>query len=541
MKTNYIVGHIVDVIDKKIFDGKIIIENGKITGVIPCSVEKDSPFIMPGFIDSHIHIESSMLKPSSFASIAVKHGTIGAVCDPHEIANVCGKEGIEFIIEDSKKSNFHFAFTVPSCVPSTNFETSGFTLNSKEVEKLLQRKEMYALAEIMNYPGVLNKDEEVLKKIDVAHKIGKPIDGHAPCLSGEGLKTYASYGISTDHECSTIIEAEEKLRLGINIIIRQGSAAKNYEALCNLIDSYPEKIMFCSDDKHPDDLLKGHINELVKESIQRGYNLWNILLAASYNPIKHYNLPIGLIQKGDSADFILVNNLQDFDVLATYINGENVLNSIQDAKSSTKTINNFNAKEIDLIDLRVKPLSNIIKVIVAEDKELITKKTISETKIEDNNVVSNEENDVLKFIVCNRYNASKPAIAFIKGFNLKNCALASSIAHDSHNIIAIGTSDKLIQQAVNSLIAIKGGIIALDDREQKILPLEIAGLMSNEDAYIVAEKYKVVNEFAKRHNCAFASPFMTMAFMSLLVIPSLKLSDKGLFDVDKFSFTSLFE
>lgn len=299
--------------------------------------------------------------------------------------------------------------------------------------------------------------------------------------------------------------------------------------------------MFCSDDKHPDDLLKGHINELVKESIQRGYNLWNILLAASYNPIKHYNLPIGLIQKGDSADFILVNNLQDFDVLATYINGENVLNSIQDAKSSTKTINNFNAKEIDLIDLRVKPLSNIIKVIVAEDKELITKKTISETKIEDNNVVSNEENDVLKFIVCNRYNASKPAIAFIKGFNLKNCALASSIAHDSHNIIAIGTSDKLIQQAVNSLIAIKGGIIALDDREQKILPLEIAGLMSNEDAYIVAEKYKVVNEFAKRHNCAFASPFMTMAFMSLLVIPSLKLSDKGLFDVDKFSFTSLFE
>ena len=534
-------GNIVDVVTRSIYSGKIEIENNKIKNITRCAVD-GKHFILPGFVDAHIHIESSMLIPSEFSRIAVVHGTTACVSDPHELANVKGIEGVKFMINNGKKAPFRFYFGAPSCVPATGFETSGAIIDSNDIEELLKMPEIKYLAEMMNFPGVIYDDAEVMKKIASAHHYNKVVDGHAPGLKGDAAKKYADAGITTDHECFTIAEAEEKIGYGMKILIREGSAAKNFEELIPLIEKYPDHIMLCSDDKHPDDLIKGHINLLVKRSIEKGYDIIDVIRAVSYNPIKHYSLDAGLLQVGDNADLIVVDNLSDLNILETYIDGQKVAgNGISFIESVEEVpINVFNCDLISEKDIALIPETNTIKIIKAIDGQLITQTYTAPAKIDNNNVVSDIDRDILKIVVLQRYQKSKPAVAFINGFGLKKGAMASTIAHDSHNIIAVGANDKDIVNAINTLIANTGGIAAVSGEEKACLPLPYGGLMSAEDALTVAEKYELIDNKVKQYGSALKAPFMTLAFMALLVIPDLKLSDKGLFDGTKFAFTPLF-
>lgn len=541
MSSFTITGNLVDVHQQKIYPAEITVENGNILSIkeIHNSQFTTHYYILPGFVDSHVHIESSMLVPSEFARLAVVHGTVATVSDPHEIANVCGMEGVEFMIENVKTVPFKFNFGAPSCVPATLFETAGAALDSTDVEKLLQRDEIKYLSEMMNFPGVLNKDEEVIKKIAAAHRLGKPVDGHAPGLRGEDARKYIDAGIYTDHECFTKEEALDKLKYGMKIIIREGSAAKNFEALIDLLNDYPDMIMFCSDDKHPDSLVLGHINQLCARAVAKGVDIFKILKAACVNPVLHYKLDVGLLKEDDAADFILVKDLKQFEVMKTFINGELVA---ENGKSKIKTekskvINNFSCKKKDISDFEVKWNGGAeIPVIEALDGQLITNKLFFSPKTENGNVVSDTARDILKIVVVNRYNEALVAKAFIKNFGLKQGALASSVAHDSHNIVAVGIDDESICQAVNLLIENKGGVSCVKDNTELVVPLPVAGLMSNEDGYRVAQQYSLIDKAAKDAGSALASPFMTLSFMALLVIPHLKLSDKGLFDGDKFEF-----
>ena len=500
------------------------------------------PYILPGLIDAHVHIESSMLIPSEFARLAVVHGTTATVSDPHEIANVLGLDGVDFMVSNGADTPFRFHFGAPSCVPATGFESSGATLNSAEIESLLSRKDIYYLSEMMNFPGVLFGDEEVHKKLDLAKKFNKPIDGHAPGLNATDIAKYAAAGISTDHECTTIEEAIAKINAGMHILIREGSAARNFDALVPLLATHPEKIMFCSDDKHPDDLVAGHINLLIRRALQSGYNLISVLRACTLNPVNHYKMNCGLLQPGDNADFILVDSLENFNISKTFIGGEIVAeNGISYLKSvSCDAPNHFLAPEIRLTDLAVKAASGKMRVIEAYDGDLLTGNHFADPLIKDGFVISDVDNDVLKITVINRYQPSKPAFAFIKGFGFKKGAMASTVAHDSHNIICIGTNDDDMVKVINMLVAEKGGIAVTDGESAEILPLPVAGLMSASDGYQAAQKYEEINAKAIALGGTLKAPFMTMSFMALLVIPELKLSDKGLFDGNKFAFTSLF-
>ncbi|MGB4654157.1 MAG: adenine deaminase [Bacteroidales bacterium] len=534
-------GHIVDIENRNIYDGILHISGDRIEKITK-SEDVSDQYILPGFIDSHIHIESSMLIPSEFAKIAVTHGTIGAVCDPHEIANVCGIKGVEFMIENGKTVPFHFFNGAPSSVPATSFETSGATLGVAELDELLSSNDIYHLSEMMNVPGVVFNDETVSAIIDLAKKYNKPIDGHAPGISSENLKLYAKAGISTDHECSTIDEAIEKIDNGMKILIREGSAARNFDALVPLFDKYPEKLMFCSDDKHPDDLVKGHINLLVKRAVKLNYKLFDVLAAACINPVKHYNLNTGFVKVSDKANFIVVNNLSDFDIIKTVINGNIVAEgnvSLIETKPTT-IINKFNISEITTDEIAVEYSDNEhINVIEVVDGEIFTKKILVKPTVKDNKIVQNIDDDVLKLVVVNRYNKAKPAVAFIKGFNLQSGAIASTVAHDSHNIIAVGTNDNDITSAINAIIETKGGICCSKDGKTEILKLPIGGLMSDLEASEVATQYQNIDAKAKQLGCKLKAPFMTLSFMALLVIPEIKLSDKGLFDGCKFEFISL--
>ena len=542
---------LVDYWKKKIYPAEIFVDDGKvktITALKTGSLNNDliSGFILPGFIDSHVHIESSMLVPSEFAKLAVAHGTVATVSDPHEIANVCGKKGVEFMIENGRQVNFKFHFGAPSCVPATTFETAGASLNSAAVKKLLERDEIKYLSEMMNFPGVLNGDDEVMKKIAAAHSLGKPVDGHAPGLMGEDAKKYIAAGISTDHECFTKEEALNKIKYGMKILIREGSAAKNFDALIDLLNDYPEMLMFCSDDKHPDSLVASHINKLCARAAAKGIDIFKIIQAACINPVEHYKLEVGLLQEGDDADFILVDNLKNFNVLQTFINGmlvaENGVSKIETKKSSV--INNFNCSEREPLDFEViHNGENKIPVIEALDGQLITNKILLIPKIKDGKMVPDVENDILKIVVVNRYNDAPVANAFIKNFGLKQGAIASSVAHDSHNIVAVGVDDESICKAVNLVIKERGGISCCSPSSEEgwgealVLPLPVAGLMSNDDGYKVASAYSAMDGMAKEKlGSTLSAPFMTLSFMALLVIPHLKLSDKGLFDGDSFSF-----
>ena len=497
--------------------------------------------MLPGFIDSHVHIESSMLVPSEFARLAVVHGTVATVSDPHEIANVCGMEGVEFMIENGKTVPFKFNFGAPSCVPATGFETAGAVLDYMDVEKLLLRNEIKYLSEMMNFPGVLHKDEEVMKKIAAAHRLNKPVDGHAPGLRGEMAKHYIDAGIYTDHECFTSEEALDKLQYGMKILIREGSAAKNFEELIVLLHEWPDRIMFCSDDKHPDSLVLGHINQLCARAVVKGIDIFKILKAACLNPVLHYKLDIGLLREGDPADFIVVKDLEKFEVLKTFINGELVAeNGISKIKTSKSGIvNNFSCSKKSVEDFEVKwNGEKEIPVIEALDGQLITNRLSFELKLENGKIISDVERDVLKIVVVNRYNNSSVAKSFIKNFGLRQGAMASSVAHDSHNIVAVGVDDANICHAVNLIIEHKGGVSFCNDDLEMIIPLPVAGLMSNEDGYKIAEQYSLIDKAVKDTGSTLGSPFMTLSFMALLVIPHLKLSDKGLFDGDRFDYVS---
>jgi adenine deaminase len=533
-------GQIVDIQNKRIFSGEITVENGKITSI----TEKEhnvQDYILPGFIDSHIHIESSMLVPSEFAKIAVLHGTVGTISDPHEIANVLGKDGVYYMIENGKKVPLKFHFGAPSCVPATFFETAGAVIDSEEIKELMANPDIYYLAEMMNYPGVLFDDEEVLKKIAWAKHFNKPIDGHAPGLRGEPIKKYISAGISTDHECFTFDEAAEKLSLGMKVIIREGSAAKNFDALIDLLPDNYENMMFCSDDKHPDDLIVGHINQLCARAVAKGFDIFKILQVACVNPVKHYKMDVGLLQENDAADFIVVENLTDFKVKQTYINGELVA---QNGKSFVSPVdfekpNNFNTSAKVLSDFEVQSSAKTIRVIEALEGQLITNEIHCTPKNINGNLVSDVENDILKMAVVNRYSNAEPAIAFIKNFGLKKGAIASSVAHDCHNIVVVGTSDEEILNAVNLIIENTGGICAVNGNEKKSLALPVAGIMSDQNGWEAGRLYQEIDAMAKELGSSLKAPFMTLSFMALLVIPDLKLSDKGLFSGKQFAFTDL--
>ncbi len=534
-------GNIVDIIKKRIFKGTVFVKNGIIDSIKEEKTDSEN-YILPGFIDSHIHIESSMLIPSEFARIASVHGTVGVVSDPHEIANVMGVKGVEFMIENGKKVSFKFSFGAPSCVPATAFESSGAVIGIEDIGTMMKNPDIGYLAEMMNFPAVVNDAKSVLDKIKKAQENNKPVDGHAPGLSGKELDKYINAGISTDHECFSKEEAVEKIKKGMKILIREGSAAKNFEELIGLIKDYPESIMLCSDDKHPDDLIKGHINLLVKRALNYGYDLFDVLRSVSLNPNKHYNLNNGLLRKGDAADFIISDNIDDFNVIATYIDGYKVAEKGKTLipKVEEEHINNFKCKPLKEEDIKVKALSNRINLINAIDGQLITKLSQSEIAIENGFVQTDPSNDILKIIVQNRYLDSKPSIAYIKGFGMKKGAIASTVAHDSHNIIAVGTNDRDLCSAINLLIKHRGGIAAVKDNNEFVLPLPVAGLLTSEDAFEVAKKYEKIDSEAKRLGSSLKSPFMTLSFMALLVIPELKISDKGLFDAQKFEFVSLF-
>ena len=533
-------GNIVDIENRKIFKGEITIENGKIKSIEEKDC-KENHYILPGFVDAHIHIESSMLVPSEFAKIAVKHGTVATVSDPHEIANVLGVKGVEFMIENGKKTPFKFNFGAPSCVPATSFESAGAVIDSDDIKTLMSNPDIKYLAEMMNYPGVIYDDSEVLKKIEWAKQYKKLVDGHAPGLRGEDLSKYISAGISTDHECFTYNEGLEKLQKGMKVIIREGSAAKNFEALIGLLDAYYENMMFCSDDKHPDDLLLGHINQLCDRAVAKGVDVFKVLKAACINPVKHYNLDVGLLQLGDAADCIIIEDLKHFKTLQTYINGELVfdhgISKIQHVEF--ENLNNFNTDKKQVSDFRFESKSKQIRVIECMDGELVTNELIEEATIDHGNLVSNTETDILKMAVVNRYENQKPAIAFIKNFGLKDGAIASSVGHDSHNIIVVGVSDDAICKAVNLLIENEGGICAVSNSEEKVIPLPVAGIMSDQNAETIGKRYAELDKMAKALGSTLNAPYMSLSFMALLVIPALKLSDKGLFNGGKFEFTPL--
>ncbi|CDR33303.1 adenine deaminase [Criblamydia sequanensis] len=529
-------GNVVDIVNLKIFPAEIKVENGIIAAILPLDKELLGPFILPGFVDAHVHIESSMLVPSEFARLAVKHGTVATVSDPHEIANVLGIPGVRYMVQNGKEVLFNFCFGAPSCVPATPFETAGAKLDVTDLKTLFEEDHLSYLSEMMNYPGVLAKDEAVLAKINLAKQLNLQIDGHAPLVRGKNAKEYFSNGITTDHECSQLEEGLEKANLGVNILIREGSAAKNFEALHPLIRSHPEKIMFCSDDKHPDDLLKGHINEIVKRALRKGYNLMDVLRIASLNPIRHYGLKVGLLQAGDSADFIVVDNLTSFDVKTTVIKGIVVFDKgvTLMPRPAISQLNNFDAELKDEKDFAIKAGPTPINVIKAFDGELITDSFLETPLIEEGCFVSDTKKDLLKLAVVNRYKNAKPAIAFIQGFGFKEGAIASSVAHDSHNIIAVGVNDSDLKEAVNAVIRSKGGVAVASKGKVYSLALPVAGLMSDKEGDFVAKEYEALNLKAKALGSSLASPFMTLSFMALLVIPKLKLSDFGLFDVDQF-------
>lgn len=538
-----VTGNIVDILARNIFYGELIVQDGKISAIRKLAEDAKSgeAYITPGFIDSHVHIESSMLVPAEFARLAVVHGTTGTISDPHEIANVCGMSGVQFMIEDAKKVPFKFHFGAPSCVPATIFETAGAALDAADVEALLAMPEINYLSEMMNFPGVLNGDAEVMKKIAAAKKYNKPVDGHAPGLRGDLAKKYIDAGISTDHECFTAEEALEKLHYGMKILIREGSAAKNFDALIPLMHEHFENMMFCSDDKHPDSLLDGHINTLCARALAFGIDIYKVLQAACINPVMHYSMRNGLLKEGDAADFILLEDLVDFKVHQTYIEGalvaENGQSLIQ--SSAPNIVNKFNCEKKQVADFAM-PADDghtLVPVIEALEGQLITNKIMGNACLQQGMLVSNPAEDILKIVVVNRYSNAPVARAFIKNIGIKKGALASSVAHDSHNIVAVGADDESICNAVNLIIQQRGGISVVSNEKEMILPLPVAGLMSADDGYEVAAAYTSIDLFAKEElGSPLAAPFMTLSFMALLVIPHLKLSDKGLFDGDSFSF-----
>jgi adenine deaminase len=549
-------GQIVDIPNERIFPGVIDIADGKIVSIREDETVTDPGYLCPGFIDAHVHIESSMLTPPEFARIAVAHGTIGTVSDPHEIANVLGLEGVRYMQQLAAQTPCKIHFGIPSCVPATNFETAGATLGPDAIEELCRDKSLVYLSEMMNFPGVIHHDPEVMKKLEIAKKYGKRIDGHAPGLRGEDLKKYVSAGIETDHECFQIDEAREKLALGQKILIREGSAAKNFEELWPLLNEAPQSCMLCSDDKHPDDLMEGHINQLCARAVAHGVPLFNVLRAACLNPVEHYGLRCGLMRPGDPADLIRLHDLVSFKVMETWIDGQCVARDGVSLlpKSRSPRANQFHATPKQASDFAIpapasggatdlasadrnRPTAPLIRIIEALDGQIVTGAGEAEPLIHNGYIVADPSRDILKIAVVNRYADAPPAVAFVRGVGLKSGAIASSVAHDCHNIVAVGATDEDLARVVNLVIKSEGGIAVVGpDGLEDILPLPVAGLMSDGYAEDAAGGYARLTKNAKSLGSPLHAPYMTLSFLALLVIPALKLSDLGLFDGTKFEF-----
>ena len=526
--------NLVDLYHRRVYPAKIGVQRGHICKIdrVADSVDESLQYVLPGFVDAHIHIESSMLVPTAFARLALPHGTVAVVTDPHEIANVMGVPGIDFMIENATHTPLKCFFGAPSCVPATEFETAGANIDADAIADLLKREDIHYLAEMMNYPGVLAGDPQVMAKIQHARRLGKQVDGHAPGLVGQDAVDYINAGISTDHECTELEEAIHKINHGMKILIREGSAAKNFDALHPLLLDYPSRVMLCSDDKHPDDLVLGHINLLVKRAISLGYDLFDVLRAACINPVEHYGLNVGTLREGDPGDMVIVNDLKSFDIVATYIEGEKVAdaNGAVNDSVAVHAINNFRCSRKSHLDFQVDQGSEKAQVIRAIDGSLVTEREILDHS-------TDEHDDTLKITVVDRYSNGPPAVGWIRGFGLTQGAIASCVAHDSHNIVAVGVDDESLTLAVNTVIDQMGGIAAVSSSEHHCLPLCVGGIMSAEDGYSVAKRYEQLDRFAKQVlGCVLTAPFMTLSFMALLVIPKLKISDKGLFDAEAFEF-----
>jgi adenine deaminase len=542
--------NLVDIPARTVYPATLRVAAGRIAAIEPVAgasgPDPALPFALPGFVDAHVHVESSLLVPSEFARLALPHGTVATVSDPHEIGNVLGVAGVQYMLDNAAPGPFKFCFGAPSCVPATPFETAGAEITAADIEQLFQNPKIGYLAEMMNWPGVLHRAPEVVEKIELAHRYGRPVDGHAPGLHGADAARYASAGISTDHECFTATEARDKLAVGMKILIREGSAARNFDALIELMPQHYEQLMFCSDDKHPDTLLLGHINQLVQRAVALGYSVFDVLQVACLNPVAHYRLPVGQLRVGDPADFILVKDLTDFQVLKTYLNGELVAKNGQCLLPATPVAlaNNFHAQPLSAAALELaapNPATATASFPVIEcfDGQLITARRDLPLPVANGQLQPDPAQDILKLVVLNRYTpGAAPAVAFIKGFGLTQGALASSVGHDSHNITAVGYDDESLARAINLVVAAQGGLAAVGPAgAEHVLPLPVAGLMSDQPGPAVAAAYSTLDHFAKAElGSGLQAPFMTLSFMALLVIPSLKLSDKGLFDGEQFAF-----
>lgn len=541
--------NLVDIHERRIHFCRVSWVEGIITRIDSLGPETHgAAYLLPGFIDAHVHVESAMLPPSEFARLALRQGVIGAVCDPHEIANVLGLEGVRYMVEDGHRSPFLFCWGAPSCVPATPFETAGAELTAETLAQLLAEGSCSFLSEVMNFPGVVQQAPDLMAKLDVAKKAGVTMDGHAPGLAGADLARYAGAGISTDHECTTLDEALEKIGHGMHILIREGSAARNFSALSPLLRSHPERVMFCSDDKHPDDLCREHINGHVRRALALGHDLFDTLRAASLNAVVHYGLPAGMLRVGDRFDAQQVSSLTVMDVTDVWLAGQSV---VHDGRCQLPYLpsmmpNRFEATPINANDLRLPGHMGKAKVIVVQDGSLLTQATEAPVLARDGFLQVDPAQDLLLMAVINRYQPAPPALALVRGFGLRQGAMASSVAHDSHNIVAVGTSETLLAAAINAVIRQRGGLAWVDTHDQQVdthseqvLPLPIAGLMSPLQGDVVAQRYSALDAAAKSAGSPLHAPFMTLSFMALLVIPALKLSDRGLFDGLQFRFTSL--
>ncbi len=541
-KDTVLSGNVVDVVRSEIYPGTVVVRGGRIAGIVRDGGTY-ARYLVPGFVDAHIHIESSMLVPTEFARLAVVHGTTATVSDPHEIANVLGVPGVRFMIENGRRVPFKFHFGASPCVPATGFETAGARLDLHEVESLLDMPEILYLSEAMNYPGVIARDPEVMAKLLAAKRRGKPIDGHAPGLMGADLEKYAAAGITTDHETYMLEEGRQKVRLGMKVLIRWGSAADNFDTLHPLLGESPGSCMFCSDDRHPDDLAEGHIDAMVRKAFQLGYDPMTVLKCATLQPVRHYGLRAGLLQPGNPADLVVLDSLgNDFRVLETYVDGRLVAVEGRSLLTSlpVEVMNDFRAGEKKPGDFAVPVRGSHVNVIDALDGQVITGRSLEPVRAVNGFAAADQEADVLKVAVINRYRDTPPALGFVRNFGLKRGAIASSVAHDSHNVVVVGATDEAMARAANLVIRNRGGLSLADGEGEDILPLPVAGLMTTKDGYAVAGQYAALTRKAKEMGSRLRAPFMTLSFLALLVIPDLKLSDRGLFDGRTFRFLDLF-
>ncbi len=533
-------GTVVDIEGRRLFGARVKVNTrGRIEAVLP-EASPAPGFILPGFVDAHVHIESSLVAPAAFARAAVRHGTVAAVADPHEIANVLGAAGVAFMLDEAARTPFHVAFGVPSCVPATPFETAGAVLGAEAVAALLDRPGVTHLAEMMNVPGVLQGDRSVLAKLAAARARGKPIDGHAPGLRGEALRRIVRAGITTDHECLGLEEALEKAALGMKILLRRGSAARLFEPLLPVLARHPGACMFCSDDKHPGDLLAGHIDELVRIAVAAGADLFDVLRAACLNPVRHYRLDAGLLRPGDRADWIEVEDLRAFRVRRTVIGGR-VLAEAGEARlpalAPLSVPNAFALRPVTAAAFRMAARPGACRLIGVRDGDLVTDAATCCPTLRDGTVVADPSRDLVKLAVINRYLPdAPPALALAAGTGLGRGAFAASVAHDSHHVIAAGVDDEALADAVNAVVAHGGGLAAAGGAAAaRTLPLPLAGLMSPGTCEAAAAGHQAVDAAARACGCRLRAPFMTLSFLALPVIPALKLTDKGLFDAGRFA------